>query len=261
MPRTIALLTDFGLSDPYVGQMKGVLARLAPGLAVLDISHRVAPFDLAQAGFFLAASAPHFPEDAVFVAVVDPGVGTDRRIVAVERGEQIFLVPDNGLLGLVLEEPRPLRAFDLSAAVPPHASATFQGRDVFAPLAAHMGLGVDPAALGPQIGPETLARLPWSRARAEGGVLQAHVLHVDRFGNCALNVRADGNDLGRERSFTLSLPARRPVRLVRTYADLAPSEIGILAGSQGFYELAVNQGSAARLLGLKPGDDLSLTRG
>lgn len=259
--RTVALLTDFGLADPYVGQMKGVLARLAPQARLVDLTHGVAPFNLAQGGFFLAASAPHFPEDAVFLAVVDPGVGTARRIVAVERRRQTFLAPDNGLLGLILDGPEPVRAFDLTPdpIVLNRVSPTFQARDVFAPLAASLALGRPAGDLGTATDPAGLARGEWSRPELGETAAKAHVLHVDRFGNCALNLR-EGCRIPAE-GLRLLLPGPRPIRRVRTYADLAAGEVGLLAGSQGFLELAVNMGSAARSLGLGPGAAVSLAWG
>lgn len=192
-PRSVVLLSDFGLIDPYVGQMRGTIARLAPEVRILDLTHGVTPFNLPQAGYFLAASAPHFPEDAVFVAVVDPGVGTDRRIVAVERRRQIFLAPDNGLLDLVLQGGESFRVFDLTpdAITLGRASATFQGRDVLAPLAARLALGEPPSDLGTAMDPAGLVRSPWGRPVSEDGGVAAQVLHVDRFGNCVLNLRQD----------------------------------------------------------------------
>lgn len=250
--RNVVLLSDFGLMDPYVGQMRGTIARLAPGVQILDLTHGVAPFNLPQAGYFLAASAPHFPEDAVFVAVVDPGVGTDRRIVAVERRRQIFLAPDNGLLDLVLQGGDPLRVFDLTpdAITLGRASATFQGRDVLAPLAARLAQGEPPSTLGTAMDPSGLVRSSWSRPRAENGGVEAQVLHVDRFGNCVLNLRQDFGLPPAE--VRLTAPQAQPLRRVRTYADLAPGQVGLLLGSQGFFELAQFMGSAAELLGLKP---------
>ncbi len=257
----MALLSDFGLADPYVGQMRGALARLAPGVPVLDLTHGVTPFNLAQAGYFLAASAPHFPEDTVFVAVVDPGVGTDRRIVAVERRRQIFLAPDNGLLGLVLAGPEALRVFDVTpdAITLGRASATFHGRDLMAPLAARLALGEALADLGTATDPAGLVRGSWSSPETGPGRVTAHVLHEDRFGNCVLNLRQDfampDHDL------RLLLPAPRGLRRVRTYADLSQGEIGLLSGSQGFLELALYMGSAARSLGLGPGGSVALAWG
>lgn len=266
MPKTrpVALLTDFGLADPFVGQMKGVLAKLAPKSRLLDVSHGIAPFNVGQAGFFLRASAPHFPADTVFVAVVDPGVGTERRIVLARLGAQLFLAPDNGLLWLVLatEQPRPAEVFDVSRAALDNAgpgvssvSATFHGRDLFAPLAARLALGAKPESLGTALPVQVLVREDWFSPQPfvpnpRSGAVEAHVLHVDRFGNCTLTLEAGSAPTRTLAGLALSSPVAAPLRLVRTYGDLAEGELGLLAGSQGFLELAVNLGSAAERLGL-----------
>ncbi|MGE4468719.1 MAG: S-adenosyl-l-methionine hydroxide adenosyltransferase family protein [Desulfovibrio sp.] len=266
--RPIALLTDFGLDDPYVGQVKGVLARLAPQSRVLDLSHGVAPFQVGQAAFFLAASARHFPANTIFAAVVDPGVGTDRRVVLARLDDQFFLAPDNGLLGLLLC-PRALagrrpQLFSVTPSTPP-ACATFHGRDFFAPLAARLACGEPPESLGPALAPSELVRSPATTPRPltsedQGRRLDAHVLHVDRFGNVVLNLQPG------ELFHTLigsgqhrGVPASP--RAVQTYADLADREVGMLEGSQGLLELAVNQGSAARLMGCQVGHTVTLTPG
>ncbi len=252
----IALLTDFGLADPYVGQMKSVLLAAAPDVPLLDISHDVAPQDVAQAAFFLAATLPWLPPGAVVAAVVDPGVGTDRRIVLAEVGPHRILAPDNGLLTLVLARGRGHRLFDATPRVVP-ASATFHGRDVFAPLAARLAMGEDAASLagvwhGP--GPAALDGLVPVR---RGEAVSCRVLSVDRFGNVVL-----GLDLERFGRFqaapALVAPRPQPLAAAATYADIPPGAVGILAGSQGYLELAVAGGSAAARLGLSRGDAVAL---
>ncbi len=262
--RPIALLSDFGLADPYVGQLKAALVRMAPLARLLDISHQVEPFNAAQAAFFLAASAPHFPSDAVFVAVVDPGVGTGRRVLGAQAGGQSFITPDAGLLGLLLRNPGlpPVRFHDLSAEAAKYsASSTFHGRDIMAPLAAQLASGTLLEELGPELPQGDIVTLPWAAPQAEEGDLRAHVLHVDRFGNCVLSLRAGDHIPGEVTGLLLGPDERRRLRLVRTYADLAPGEAGMLVGSQGFYELAANMGSAARLLTLRGGDAVRILLG
>lgn len=263
--RPIALLTDFGLTDPYVGQLRATLNRLAPGSALLDISHQVEPFGTAQASFFLAASAPHFPPGTVFMCVVDPGVGSARRILGARLGDQpdaqTFLAPDSGLLGLMLDTPGLPKAhiFDLSDAAARYASsATFHGRDIFAPLAARLADNEPLEAMGPELAVGSIVSRPWAAPeRVEGGVL-AHVLHVDRFGNCVLSVR-DGNVFPAPVTGLSQGPRERVrIRQVRAYADLAPGEVGLLIGSQGFLEIAANMASAAHQLTLRSGDPVRL---
>ncbi|WP_272699230.1 SAM hydrolase/SAM-dependent halogenase family protein [Desulfovibrio sp. Fe33] len=258
-PRTIGLISDFGLTDPYVGQVKAVLARKAPNCPVVDISHDVAPYNVAQAGFFLAASYEHFPADAVILAVVDPGVGTDRRIACLQIGNRLLVAPDNGLLTLALNRAwSEVRAFDLSRAMdaPEKVSHTFHGRDVFAPLAAWLALGGRPEGIGPEIAPADLVTRTWSQPEFGPGRVRTHVLHIDRFGNCVLNLEAGG--MGTPEGLRMESPAGGPLAYAARYADMPEGEPGLLEGSQGFLELAVNQRSAAKRFGLSMGDPVEL---
>lgn len=258
-PRTIALLTDFGVADPYVGQMKGVFARKAPGVPVVDISHDVAPYNVAQAAFFLAASYAHFPKDTVFLSVVDPGVGTSRKIVCLELGDRLFVAPDNGLLSLALKLAWAVevRVFDVSVALdaPKNVAQTFHGRDVFAPLTAWLSLGGKPEELGREMGADELVCQDWSQPIVTEGSVQAHVLHIDRFGNCVLNVEA--GSMGTPSSVRMTAPSGGELAYVTTYGDMPEGGPGLLEGSQGFLEIAVNQRSAAKRFGLSMGDSLT----
>jgi len=260
-PRCIGLLSDFGLVDPYVGQIKGVLAKKVPNCTVVDISHDVVPFNVAQAGFFLAASFKHFPKDAIFLAVVDPGVGTDRRIVCLQIGERLLVAPDNGLLSLALRNSgdEHVRAFDLSAAMnaPKDISHTFHGRDVFAPLAAWLAMGGDPGGLGEEIDPGNLVSQQWSQPTTSPGRATAHVLHIDRFGNCVLNLEA--GSISSPESVRLAALSTDELPCVSTYGDLGKGSAGLLEGSQGYLEIAVNQHSAADKFGLSMNDEIELT--
>jgi hypothetical protein len=261
MPRTIALLTDFGSKDPYVGQMKAVLAAHAKTLFILDVCHEIEPFNVIQAGFYLAVSYPYFPEGTIFVAVVDPGVGAPRRIVLVERCNRIFLAPDNGLLSMVLDGAASLKVWDLSrAAADLQSSATFHGRDIFAPLAARLAAGDRPQEMGREISASSLQIESWKSPKIQEKAVEADVLHVDRFGNCILNLRTSEwlDRLSRWKEPAALAANSFPVQLITAYAELAEQDIGLLAGSQGFLELAMNRRSAAENLGLKIGSALVL---
>lgn len=259
-PRTIGLITDFGMSDPYVGQIKAVLARKAPRCRIVDISHNVVPFNVAQAGFFLAASYEHFPRDAVILAVVDPGVGTDRRIVCLQIDDRLLIAPDNGLLSLALKNTwsAEIRAFDLSAAkdAPKKVSHTFHGRDVFAPLAAWLAVGGSPDGFGQEMDPAMLVSQEWSQPVVMPGRAKGHVLHIDRFGNCVLNLEAES--LGSPKGLQMVSPGRGELTYATTYGDMPEGSAGLLEGSQGFLEIAVNQRSAAKRFGLSMGDAIEL---
>lgn len=270
--RPIALLTDFGLTDPYVGQLRAALARLAPQSTLLDISHQVEPFGTAQAAFFLAASAPHYPVDTVFLCVVDPGVGTARRLLGARLAgqgpghgpRQQFIAPDSGLLGLLLETPGQPGAelFDLTPAATRYAtSATFQGRDIFAPLAARLADDEPLDTMGAPLAHADILSRPWTAPEQVEGGLLAHVLHVDRFGNCVLSVRDKHHFSAPVTGLSQGPHEHTRLRQVRAYGELSPGEVGLLVGSQGFYELAANMASAAGQLTLRPGDPVRLTSG
>jgi len=260
MARHAVLLTDFGLRDPYVGQMKGKLLTHAPEARIVDLCHQVEPFNILQAGFFLASSRGWYPEGTVFVCVVDPGVGGDRRIVLLEKFKQYFLAPDNGLLTFVLHHSGPSRARDVTPPWRREASATFHGRDLFAPLAAKLVNDTPPWQLGEEVNPHSLARIPGTEPTRENETVSAMILHVDRFGNCILNLETAewGPVLFKANTPSLSAPESVPLNPVLTYERLAEGELGVIKGSQGYLELAMNQESAAARHGLKPGDSLTI---
>lgn len=265
----IALLTDFGNSDPYVAQMKGAILRRAPQVRLVDISHDVLPFQLEQAGFYLHVSYAHFPRGAIFLAVVDPGVGTERRILCLARDGRLFLAPDNGLLTALFKEPGQYRIFDLTAAGQSinSTSCTFHGRDIFAPLAARLSQGESPATMGKELPLEEVVRLSTAEPSLREGSLALMVLHIDRFGNVLLNANNDPcfeqvRQCGKCLLHTSS--GKTSVLLpVQTYGDLRlepdqPELYGIIEGSQGYLEIAMRQASAAKSLELHVGDRVTL---
>lgn len=232
----IVLLTDFGLADVYVGVMRGVIGTLAPGVAVVDLSHGVPPQAVAVGAAWLASSWRYFPEGSVFVAVVDPGVGTARRPVAVRAAGRIFVGPDNGLFGrLPVDEARAITA---PWGLEPR-SATFHGRDLFAPVAARLAAGAAFADVGPVV--TDLVPLDVPAPDATVGA----VLWVDHFGNLVTTLA------GRDRGVLRCAGSDAPV--VRTYGDAPAGALVALTGSDGALELAVVGGSAARRLGVGAG--------
>ncbi len=258
---TIALLTDFGLEDPYVGQIKGVLAGLAPEALVVDISHQVRPFDVLQGAFYLAVSWRFFPRGSIFLGVVDPGVGTERRLLIVRHSGCFFLGPDNGLLALVAGSDVEALAWQLIIPAESEvASNTFHGRDILSPVAAYLAQGANPITLGQPFNLADMIKPAWATPVTTGGKITAHVLHVDRFGNCLLNLTLARWLSDVKNNPELLAPLRQPLALASTYADVPEGGVGLLAGSQGYWELAVNRGSAAKTLGLAPGQEI-LIRG
>ena len=251
--RVVTLLTDFGTRDPYVGIVKGVLLRGAPELrAIVDLTHEVPPQDVATAAAHLARAWRCFPAGTIHVAVVDPGVGTERALLLAEREGQLFLAPDNGLLTPVLDgaPPQAVRALDVARVALPRASATFHGRDVLAPAAALLACGASPGELARPVA--TWVRLPAREARREGsGAVAGEVRWIDRFGNALTDVEAAR--WGLAPGACRVEVAGRSLVLVRTYAEARPGEALALIESDGWIELAVRQGSAAQALGLEPG--------
>jgi S-adenosylmethionine hydrolase len=272
--RLVTLLTDFGNADPYVGMMKGVLWSAAPSLrAVVDLTHAVAPQDVAAGAFFLAHAWHYFPAGTVHVAVVDPGVGSERRLLAASAGGHAFLAPDNGLLSGVLADAAArrlatdVRQLDAERFALPRRSRTFHGRDVIAPAAAALIEGLAPAAAGPAAAHWRMLERPRAEPGANGGEVRGTVLFCDHYGNLITNVaRGDlppagetGDGAGpaeasqrAEPAFEVALSGGR-ARLRGTYADAAPGEIVALWNSYGLLEIALRDGNAARRLGLGPG--------
>jgi S-adenosylmethionine hydrolase len=254
----VSLLTDYGLDDPYVGIVKGVLLRDAPSLrTIVDLSHGVPPGDVTTAAFLLERSWSTFPAGSLHVAIVDPGVGTERALLLVEARGHVFLAPDNGLLApLIASEPLVVvRKVGASAPVR-GPSTTFDGRDRFAPLAARLVEGDPPAAFGEvSSGEGAYVGLAQAAPRREGSVLLAEVIHVDRFGNAITNLPfiwlAEAGADWRTR-WTCVVGERR-LPLVRTYGDAQPRSGVALVNSYDRMEVALVRGSAAREFGLTRG--------
>ncbi|MEF8824406.1 MAG: SAM-dependent chlorinase/fluorinase [Desulfohalobiaceae bacterium] len=263
MVAIFGLLTDFGERDPYRGQLASVLLRRSPSCQILDLTHQVDPHNILQGAFFLRASWPWLPRGCIVLGVVDPGVGSSRNIVLFRSGEGYVLAPDNGLLELMFRDVFPDGLWRLRTERYSGASFTFHGRDVFAPLAADLAEGAEPDRLGERLSVQDLLRLPFAEAGLEEGRIKARVLHVDRFGNCVLNIPESGwGDTIREgEGVELVEPAALSVAAVRTYSAIPDGSSGILPGSQGYLELALDRDSCAQHLGLKSGDRVVLRLG
>lgn len=261
MTAIITLTTDFGLRDAYVAEMKGVIlgitARAGRPVQLVDVTHEVRAHDIAGGALALEAAAPFFPPGTVHVAVVDPGVGTARRALAVLAGGQVFIGPDNGLFTPFLAG-EAWRAFRLEAPEYrlPVVSPTFHGRDVFAPAAAHVAAGLDPARLGPPV--TDPCRLAWPEVREVAGTVAGAVVHVDRFGNLVTSIHDQSvAALGPDPMIRI---AGRVVPLVGTYGELPPEGAGALIGSSGRLEIAVREGDAAAILKAGPGMAVVVSR-
>jgi S-adenosylmethionine hydrolase len=261
----LTFLTDYGLEDGFVAACHGVARRIAPGVPVIDITHLVPPGDVRRGAAVLAQTIPYLPP-AVHVAVVDPGVGTARRPVAIRTAEEIFVGPDNGLLSWAVAAAGGAKnAYQLTNGelwLHPVAP-TFHGRDIFAPVAAHLATGAEIASVGDEIDVADLVSLPAPTSRVKDGEAEGEVMSVDRFGNVQLSIAA--SDAGRMGiglgSNVVVRCGRRQLTLpyLETFASVAPGELVAFTDSAGLISLAVNAGDAAERLGLPPGAHVRLS--
>ena len=251
--RLITFTTDFGLSDHFVGTMKGVVAGIAPQTRVIDISHDVAPYSVTEAAFVIAEAWPYFPKGTVHVVVVDPGVGSSRRPILAEAGGHFFVAPDNGVLSLVFDAAvHKVRVISNPKFMRREISRTFHGRDVFAPAAAHLAKRAKPAAFGKLI--HDYVRTWSARPSSKGNdTWRGTILKVDRFGNLITNFAAREFAGITARPFEVRAGTKHIHRLALTYAETEIGDLFVIVGSSGYLEIAANQVSAAALLGCSAG--------
>jgi S-adenosylmethionine hydrolase len=255
----IALLSDFGDTDHYVGAMKGAALAVCPEAEMVDIVHSIAPHDIEAGAWCLAAAVRAFPAGTVFVAVVDPEVGSLRRALALECDGYYFVGPDNGLFTYVLRESCDHRIHTISnwALMRPQISATFHGRDIFAPVAGHLARGVPLDEVGPPA--ENPILFPIQSMRAKGpGEWEANVVHIDRFGNLTTSLyerdlTAMLAEAGNDPTEVVVVVGGMVIPLVHAYSDVAEGEACALVGSMGRLEIAVHRGNAASTLGAGKG--------
>jgi len=255
----ITFTTDFGTRDPFVGIMKGVILGAAPAARLVDLTHEVPPQNVVAGAYALASAAPWFPARTIHVAVVDPGVGTRRRALLIETADAWFVGPDNGVLSLAVPARAIRRIFDVSRSrvrLRP-TSRTFHGRDVFAPVAAALAAGEDPATLGTSI--RTIERLRPPAARRRSGRVFGQVLWADRYGNLTTNVgRAELESAGfRGRRLSTTIGAH-VVPFRASYGSVRPDRAVAVVNSSDLLEIAVNHGSAAERFGAGPGTRISV---
>jgi S-adenosylmethionine hydrolase len=257
----ITLTTDFGLNDAFVGMMKGVILAIAPHARIVDVTHLIPSYNIAEAAFLLNSSYRYFPEGAIHVAIVDPGVGSPRRPLAASAERHVFVAPDNGILSLVLQPdsavttPQVYQITNQDLFRHP-VSQTFHGRDIFAPVAAHLACGTPLESVGPRI--IDFVRKPIPLPRPAGGKrLIGTVLRVDKFGNIITNLRRD--DLKPE--FLIRVAGLDVRRLCASYSEAAPGELFAIEGSTGYIELALKEGSAAGRLNIELGREIEVETG
>lgn len=257
MPTIITLTTDFGLSDPFVGIMKGVILTIAPEAQIVDITHEVRSYDILEAAFIIESSYRYFPAGTIHVIVVDPGVGSARRPMATAAKDHIFVAPDNGVLSSILSD-------DPSASVPSAywinnqslflraVSKTFHGRDIFAPVAAHLALGTPVDSVGPRIVDFVKKALP--KPRLQGDRLVGTAMRIDKFGNIITNLKRSHL----AKNFVIRVAGLSITRFCGNFSEAEPGEFFALEGSTGYIELALNQGSAANRLNVGLGAEIEV---
>ena len=260
MRRIVTLLSDFGTRDHYVAAMKGVLLGINPALILVDITHEVTPHNVREAGFLLAAAFDFFPAGTIHLAVVDPGVGGERRALAAAGARHLFVGPDNGVFDrtFALEPPRVVVSLENPDYRRPQVSPTFHGRDIFAPAAGHLSLGVPLEKLGPVISDriQTASR----RRLGKEDRVEGEIIHVDRFGNLIADIEIPPDER-LESDLEVSVGGRRMLVGPRTYDEAPPGEPFAMRGSSGHLEVAVRQGSALEVLGRGVGTPVCVHRG
>ena len=269
--RIITLTTDFGIRDTYVGTMKGVILSINPNVQIVDITHAIPPQDIYEAAFSIYSAHSYFPKGTIHVVVVDPGVGSDRRAIVYQTDSTFFVCPDNGVLSYLLqnvenEQEQPIDAVEIKnkAYYLPEVSNTFHGRDIFAPVAAHLSLGVPLADFGPPA--QTLVQLPIPAPELSGNTLTGQIVKIDRFGNAITNIsestsaRLESATTGKISAYEIRSGSVRLNRFNRAYADSGIGKPLAIIGSAGLLEIAINGGNAKEDLGLKWGDPIVIQK-
>ena len=255
----ISLLTDFGTADYFVGAVKGAILSVNPAAVIADITHEIPPQDVETAAFTLLAAYETFPPGTIHFAVVDPGVGSERRAIVVRAGKWLFVGPDNGIFTYIYDR-EPSQTFHITADkyFRPSPSTTFHGRDIFAPVAAALSNGVKPEALGPLITDEVRLTNSLKPKVLKNGNVEARIIHVDHFGNCITNIT---RDLVNDAKHSTLLVKRKVIRtFLNSYSAAPPNTPFAIWGSAGFLELSINGNSAAEKLRLNRGDIIILKR-
>ncbi len=287
-PRVITLLTDFGNQDAYVGIMKGIIAGINPFANIVDICHSIPPQGIFSGAYLLFSFYKYFPRKTIHVAVVDPGVGSRRDIVCVETKDYFFLVPDNGILSFIVQEERLKSIFRVtnSKYFLPSPSNTFHGRDVFAPVAAHLSLGVKPQQFGIRVNQLEQLDMP-KPVQKKAGQVEGQIIYIDRFGNLITNITKEylikgaGGQKPEVRSkkpdafektskdkmllkydtIETTIGKKKIIGLSKTYTDVKPGEPLVLFGSAGFLEVSINQGNAQKYFRVCRGNKIRVEMG
>ncbi len=255
----ITLTTDFGHKDAFVGAMKGVILGVNPKVGIVDLSHGIPPQDIMAGALVLSEAVPFFPAGTIHVAVVDPGVGSERRPLLIQSEREFFVGPDNGLFSLVMKGKKPQQIIELSKDnyhLKP-TSSTFHGRDIFAPVAAHLSLGLSPKKLGNPV--EDFVRLPWPEVTTNERSIQGEVIYVDGFGNLITNIQEDTLAPFPKNKLSTNIGQLQIHGLSASYSAVRKGDVVAVINSWRFLEIAVRDGSAANQTGKSVGEPVEIT--
>jgi S-adenosylmethionine hydrolase len=261
----IALITDFGEEDFFVGSIKGVIATINPSVRVEDITHRVPSFNILAGSFILDATYRYYPSRTIFLAIVDPGVGSSRKIIAAETDDYVFISPDNGVLAPALDDRKIRRMIEVTNTqyFLPFTKATFDGRDKMAPVAAWISRGEPLEAFGPEV--SDYKRIGMQKARLENEAIDGQVVYADKFGNLITNIPVGETSrlqkIGGEKKLICSIKGKKIARFGKSYAFVQRGELLFLPGSLDLIEIAVREGSAEKMLAAAPGDTVKIVPG
>lgn len=257
MKRIIALITDFGDSDYFVGSMKGVILSINPDVEIVDITHKVAPFDIFEAGFVLKSCFSFFPPKTIFITVVDPEVGSKRRILLAYYKNYYFIAPDNGILSLLMEEKEESTVISVTSShyFLPKVSSTFHGRDIMAPVSAWLSKGININSFGEECNDWIKLKFPEMKKLSEK-VYEGEIIHIDRFGNLITNIPA--HFLEDRKNIRVEINGKLIDKFRKSYSDGAVGEPILLIGSSEFLEIGAFLSSAEKILNAKKGDKLRI---
>lgn len=254
----VTLMTDFGLRDPYVAEMKAVILDISPNTNIVDISHQIEKFNIKMGGYVLASASPYFPKGTIHVVVVDPGVGTRRKAILIQTKNSYFIGPDNGVLVLAAKSQgiQCIYRIENPKFMLPEVSHTFHGRDVFAPAAGHLASEVSPTKFGPEI--QKIVMPKFAEITKTQNTLTGEVIHIDGFGNILTNFRQkDLGSIGKTVSLKLK-KTKLNLPLYKAYAEAEPHQPLLIIGSHNFLEISINQGNAAEKFQARIGDKVTL---
>jgi S-adenosylmethionine hydrolase len=261
MAHLITLITDFGIEDTYAGVLKGVILSISPACSIVDITHQIPPQDVRAACFALSTSYAYFPRGTIHLVIVDPGVGSTRRPLLIEIDDYFFIGPDNGVFTAILAQPRLKSAIEITndEYFLAEVSSTFHGRDIFAPVAAHLANGCPPSRFGMPVSDYVL--LDWPQTDVvKPGVAQGTIIHIDRFGNLVTSFSRDYiKEITGNRRFQIECAGAVITQMVPSYSHAQPGELCGVFGSSNYLEISITNGSARDILNVQSGDCVKIT--